>query len=94
MGIMERGGELRAKVVPDTTAKTLHAELDANVTPGANVLTDEHRGYNGIGERFSHHTINHSIGEYVRDYFIHTNAGKRLEPVQAQGLWHPPLCQR
>ena len=45
MGIMERDGELRAKVVPNTTAKVLHAELDANVAPGANVMTDEHRGY-------------------------------------------------
>ena len=73
MGIFERDGELRAKVVPDTKAKTLHAELDANVAPGANVLTDEHRGYNGIGERLAHYTVNHSIGEYVKHYFIHTN---------------------
>ncbi len=73
MGIMERDGELRAKVVPDTTAKTLHAELDANVAPGVNVLTDENRGYRGIGERFAHYTVNHSIGEYVKHYFIHTN---------------------
>ena len=73
MGIMERDGELRAKVVPDATAKTLHAELDANVAPGSNVLTDEHKGYTGIGERFHHHTVNHSIGEYVKHYFIHTN---------------------
>ena len=36
-------------------------------------MTDEHKGYNGIGERFSHHTVNHSIGEYVKHYFIHTN---------------------
>ena len=73
MGILKRDGELRAKVVPDTTADTLHAELDANVIPGSNVLTDEHKGYLGIGQRFHHHTVNHSIGEYVRDYFIHTN---------------------
>jgi transposase-like protein len=50
MGIMERHGELRAKVVPNTSAKTLHAELDANVAPGTNVMTDEHRGYTGIGK--------------------------------------------
>ncbi len=73
MGIMERDGELQAKVVVDTTAKTLHAELDANVAPGSNVMTDEHKGYNGIGKRFSHHTVNHSNGEYVKHYFIHTN---------------------
>jgi transposase-like protein len=73
MGIMERDGELRAKVVPNTTAKTLHAELDANVAPGANVMTDENRGYRGIGHKFHHHTVNHSIGQYVKHYFIHTN---------------------
>ena len=73
MGIMERDGELRAKVVPNTTARVLHAELDANVAPGTNVMTDEHRGYIGIGQKFHHHTVNHSIGEYVKHFFIHTN---------------------
>jgi len=73
MGIMERDGELRAKVVPDTTADTLHAELDAHVAPGANIMTDKHTGYNGIGQKFHHNTVNHGIGEYVRDQFIHTN---------------------
>ena len=73
MGIMERDGELRAKVVPNTTAKVLHTELTANVKPGSNVMTDEHRGYTGIGEKFTHQTVNHSIGEYVRDKLIHTN---------------------
>lgn len=73
MGIMECDGELRAKVVPNTAATTLHAELAATVAPGSNVMTDEHKAYKGIGERFHHHTVNHSIGEYVQHYFIHTN---------------------
>ncbi len=73
MGMLERDGELRAKVVPDTTAKTLHAELEANVAPGSHVLTDEHKGYSRIGVKFHHHTVNHSIGQYVKSYFIHTN---------------------
>lgn len=73
MGILERDGELRAKVVPDTTAKTLNAEINANVAPGTNIMTDEHRGYTKLGDKFHHHTVNHSIGEYVKHYFIHTN---------------------
>ena len=60
-------------MVPDPTAKTLHAELNANVVPGANLMTDEHGGYLGIGQKFHHHTVNHSIGEYVKHYFVHTN---------------------
>src|SRR5947199_2472936 len=31
MGILERGGNVRLKVVPDTTKKTLHGEIRANV---------------------------------------------------------------
>jgi transposase-like protein len=72
-GILERGSDLWAKIVADTTARTLHAELDANVAPGANVIMDEHKRNTGIGKRFNYYTVNHSIGEYVKDYFIHSN---------------------
>ena len=27
----------------------------------------------GIGKKFNHHTVNHSVGEYVKTYFVHTN---------------------
>ena len=73
LGIMERDGELRAKVVPNTTSATLTAEVGANVAPGSTLMTDENRAYWAVGQRFSHHTVNHSIGEYVRDQFIYTN---------------------
>ena len=62
-----------AKVVPNTTSATLTPEIEANVAPGSTILTDENRAYRVIGQRFTHHTVNHSIGEYVRDHFIHTN---------------------
>ena len=73
MGIMERNGELRATTILNADAKTLKAQIEANVAPGSNVMTDEHRGYTGIGDKFHHHTVNHSIGQYVKHYFIHTN---------------------
>jgi len=73
MGILERDGELRATTILSTDAKTLKAQIEANVAPGSNVLTDEHKGYKALGEKFHHHTVNHSIGQYVKDYFIHTN---------------------
>jgi len=73
MGIMERDGELRATTILSADAKTLKAQIEANVAPGSNVMTDEHKGYTGLGEKFHHHTVNHSIGQYVKHYFIHTN---------------------
>lgn len=72
-GMLERGGELRARKVPDTSAATVQGELRQNVEPGTNIMTDEHRGYRGLNGVFNHHTVNHSAGEYVKHYFIHTN---------------------
>jgi transposase-like protein len=72
-GMLERGGELRAHKVEDARAKTVQTEIRQNVAPGSDIMTDEHRGYRGLSGVFNHHTVNHSAGEYVRNYFIHTN---------------------
>src|SRR5258707_18641 len=55
MGIVQRGKEkdyskVRAKVIPNTTKETLHAELKDNVEKGAQIYTDAHRGYRGLFE--------------------------------------------
>lgn len=72
-GMLERGGELRARKVKDASAATVQTEIRQHVAPGTNVMTDEHRGYRGLQGVFNHHTVNHSAGEYVKHYFIHTN---------------------
>ena len=62
MAMVERGGRVRTRVVPDVTAKTLKATLRELVDEGARVMTDEHASYTGIGEYFpgGHHVVNHS----------------------------------
>jgi len=73
-GMLERGGELRARKVADSKANTLHRHIVGNVQPGSNIMTDEHGGYRGLdGLFYHHHTVNHSAGQYVKHYFIHTN---------------------
>jgi transposase-like protein len=72
-GMLERGGELRAMKVDDLRARTVQAKVVENVEPGANIMSDEFPSYIGLEGRFHHHTVNHSIGEYVRDYFCHVN---------------------
>lgn len=81
MGLMQRGGEVRAGVIADTKAATLQAIVRANVAIGSNVYTDEAGGYRGLQGRYSHHTVNHGAGEYVRHYHAHTNT---IEGVWAQ----------
>ena len=36
-------------------------------------MSRQKRSYLGIGHKLHHHTVNHSIGEYVKHYFVHTN---------------------
>jgi transposase-like protein len=80
MGILERGGELRAGVVDDVSAGELRPIVTAHVAPGTAVFTDEAWAYRGLKKNFVHQTVNHSKGEYVRGS-AHTNS---IEGVWAQ----------
>jgi len=72
MGIIERKGKVRAKVIDDLTQKTLHGEVKTNVEKGSKLFTDEWTSYQGLAADYVHEVINHSI-EYVRGN-IHTNS--------------------
>ncbi|WP_260581916.1 IS1595 family transposase [Sphingopyxis sp. PET50] len=74
VGIRDENAQVRATPVADTTGKTLTSYVQANVPEGASVVTDEFSAYRGLtGKGYIHHTVNHSAGEYVRHYCIHTN---------------------
>lgn len=74
VGIRGAGSQIRATPVADTTGSTLQGYIEANVNAGASVVTDEFAAYNGLTDKgYTHHRINHSAGEYVRHYCIHTN---------------------
>lgn len=71
MGLLERKGRVRAKVIEKTDKATLHNEVKENVEQGSNLFTDEWRSYQGLNDNYVHEVINHSI-EYVKGN-IHTN---------------------
>src|SRR6266403_2059463 len=48
MGILERGGRVRAQIVPDRQKPTLQAIVKKNVEAGAELFTDELGGYKGL----------------------------------------------
>jgi transposase-like protein len=65
-GAVERGGRVRATVVPDRTAATLTPHVKAFVLPSSAVFTDDWKAYVAIGEGYrAHHRINHSEKVYV-----------------------------
>ncbi|MEN3335673.1 MAG: hypothetical protein V7641_5038 [Blastocatellia bacterium] len=71
MGILERSGDVRTKVIENTSRETLHGEIRAHVALGAEVHTDAWPAYQGLSPDYVHQVINHAI-EYVRGH-VHTN---------------------
>lgn len=71
VGVKDReSNQVAAKVVSDTTAKTLQGFVEGHTEPSAQVYTDEGTSYVGMDR--PHERVNHSAGEYVRD-MAHTN---------------------
>jgi hypothetical protein len=85
MGILERGGTVRLKVVPDTTRKTLHGEIKANVQQRAEVFTDQNPSYNGLLPEYFHDSVNHAADEYVRGR-VHTQGIDNFWSLLKRGL--------
>lgn len=73
LGILERGGELRTGITPNLSAKSVQSVIRENVAKGSSVMTDEHGAFLGLQGDYNHHRVNHSAGEYVRHYVLHTN---------------------
>jgi transposase-like protein len=64
---VQRGGNVRAWVLPGGTAKQLVPLLAKHVHYDATVYTDEATAYRHLDEHFLHHEmVNHSLDEYVR----------------------------
>jgi transposase-like protein len=84
VGLLERNGKVRAKVIRDTTQLTLHAEVKANVEPGAELFTDGWKAYGGLQKDYIHQVIDHAE-KYV-DGQIHTNGIENFWSLLKRGL--------
>jgi len=74
-GAIERGGQVRAKVVQSRGAGDLEEAIHTHVLPSSVIFTDEWKGYNTerLSRRYAtHHRIRHADRIYV-DGDIHTN---------------------
>lgn len=87
VGMIERGGKVRAKVMKKEglSAKKLTSLVRRNVdVSNATLITDEYKGYLGIKHIMPHKTINHSIW-YV-DGDIHTNNIESFWAILKRGI--------
>jgi transposase len=63
--MVERGGRVRADVVPSRKATTLQPHVAKYVLPQSTIFTDEWPSYTGLNGRYRHHRIRHSEKVYV-----------------------------
>ena len=72
MGLLERNGQVRTKVVPNVRRRTLQPEVRQHVEPGSAIFSDALQSYEGVDDQFIHEVINHAEA-YVRGR-VHTNS--------------------
>ncbi|HEY6350708.1 MAG TPA: IS1595 family transposase, partial [Candidatus Angelobacter sp.] len=60
MGMLERGGQVRAHVIEERDKRTLRPLIDEHIGKGTSVYTDEWLGYDGLKGEYDHDVINHA----------------------------------
>jgi transposase-like protein len=85
MGLLERGGEVKATVLGGKRHGTKMQEIVRdNVASGTWLMTDEFQGYKGLEKDYTHLVINH-LESYVRGN-VHTNGLENFWSLLKRGL--------
>ena len=86
MTLVDREGEARTVVVPDTKKRTLQAIAKPIVDKSATIMTDAHLSYQGLDQYFrAHHAVDHSK-HFVRAVILHTNFAESYHSLLKRGL--------
>jgi transposase-like protein len=84
MGMLQRGGHVRATVVPDRKKQAIHSTIAETIEAGTQLYTDDHTGYMDMSPEFVHNVINHAK-RYV-DGRVHTNGIENFWSCLKRGL--------
>lgn len=89
MGLLQRGGEIRANVVENVRMRTIEQNIVQHVGIGSSIFTDEFASYNQIGKLYPHKTVSHGAGVYVRKNrkgpLIHSNGAESFWALFKRG---------
>jgi len=84
MGILERGGKVRATVVPNRKKNALQTEVYRHVEAGAALYSDALKSYEGLARDYAHQVIDHAV-QYV-DGRVHTNGLENFWSLLKRGI--------
>lgn len=66
VAIVQRGGSVRTRIMPQVNARNLRAMIRENVHRSAHIMTDDASFYHGLDKVYAgHDSINHSAGQYA-----------------------------
>jgi len=86
IAMVQRGGDVRAQVLPVVNGKNLKEIIRENVHSSARIMTDESRLYNGLDKEYAKHdSINHSAKQYA-DGDITTNTVEGFFSILKRGI--------
>ncbi len=84
MGILERGGKVRAAVVPNRKRAALQEQVRKHVTAGSALYSDALKSYSGLEVDYAHQVVDHAT-EYV-DGRVHTNGLENFWSLLKRGI--------
>lgn len=84
MGILERNGRVRTKVVPNVRKLQLQAVVQHHVMAGSSIFTDALQSYDGLERDYIHQVIDHAEA-YVREN-VHTNGLENYWSLLKRGI--------
>ncbi|WP_420406145.1 IS1595 family transposase [Nisaea sp.] len=87
VALVERDGKVRSQHVPNVTSKTVREILVTQASRDSFLMTDESPVYRKVGREYQGHgSVNHSIDEYVRGGFYHTNTVENYFSILKRGI--------
>lgn len=66
VGLIQRGGKVKASVTENVRMRTLEQQIVEHVKIGTQLYTDEFLSYSKIGKLYPHEMVKHGKGEYVK----------------------------
>lgn len=85
LGMLQRGGRVKCKVVRDTSYKSLTVPVLRSVSRDATVYTDEWQGYKTVHKLYNHYIVDHGHGQYVNGN-AYTNSIEGFWSILKRGL--------
>ena len=89
VSLVQRDGSKRSMVMERITSANLKAAVVEHVKEGSKVVSDGYPAYRKIAGAHTHHSVNHSAGEYARkegDFTVHTNTVESSFSLLKRGI--------